>query len=91
MLSKALSSKGRTLSTARQVLRVLRFLQEHPEGVNPRGMAFWIGKSLHAAYYLLNTLCQRRGINLLLLHLNQSAFQSPLRFAKQRHSGPLNS
>ena len=51
-------SKGRTLSTAREVLRVLRFLQDHPEGVNPREVAFWIGKSLHTAYYLLNTLCQ---------------------------------
>lgn len=57
-MMEKLTSKGRTLSTAREVLRVLRFLQERPEGVSPKEVAFWIGKSLHTAYYLLNTLCQ---------------------------------
>lgn len=50
-------SKGRTLSTAREVLRVLRFLQQHPGGVTSKQVAEWLGKSLHTAYYLLTTLC----------------------------------
>ena len=58
MWSEPLSQRGRTLSTAREVLRVLRFLQTHPEGVKLRTVAAYLGKSPHTAYYLLNTLCQ---------------------------------
>jgi IclR family acetate operon transcriptional repressor len=58
MWLEPLSQRGRTLSTAREVLRVLRFLQTHPEGVKPRTVAAYLGKSPHTAYYLLNTLCQ---------------------------------
>jgi IclR family acetate operon transcriptional repressor len=58
MWLEPLSQRGRTLSTAREVLQVLRFLQTHPEGVKPRTVAAYLGKSPHTAYYLLNTLCQ---------------------------------
>lgn len=58
MWAEPLPQRGRTLSTAREVLRVLRFLQTHPDGVTPRKVAAYLGKSPHTAYYLLNTLCQ---------------------------------
>lgn len=48
----------RGLGTARAVLRVLTYLQEHPEGVTPSEVAAWLGKSAYTAYYLLNSLCQ---------------------------------
>ena len=48
----------RGLGTARAVLRVLSYLQKHPEGVTPSEVATWLGKSTHTAYYLLNSLCQ---------------------------------
>jgi hypothetical protein len=51
MWSEPLSRRGRTLSTAREVLRVLRFLQTHPEGVKLRTVAAYLGKSPHTAYY----------------------------------------
>lgn len=52
------SMGDRCLSTAREVLRVLRYLQEASEGLTPREVAFLVGKSLYTAYYILNTLCQ---------------------------------
>jgi len=58
MVERKAIPRGRTLSTAREVLRVLRFLQEHPQGVDPKEVASWIGKSSYTAYYLLNTLYQ---------------------------------
>nr|WP_038042038.1 IclR family transcriptional regulator C-terminal domain-containing protein [Thermus tengchongensis] len=51
-------ARGRTLSTAQEVLRVLRFLYEHPEGLTAKEVALKLGKSLYTAYYLLNSLCQ---------------------------------
>lgn len=58
MWAHSVPQRGRTLSTAREVLRVLRFLQAHPDGVTPREVAAFIGKSPYTAYYLLTTLCQ---------------------------------
>lgn len=51
-------ARGRTLSTAQEVLRVLRFLYEHPEGLTAKEVALKLGKSLYTAYYLLNSLRQ---------------------------------
>lgn len=51
-------SVGRTLATAREVLRVLKLLYEHPEGLTAKEVAAILGKSVYTAYYLLNTLCQ---------------------------------
>lgn len=48
---------GRGLSTARSVLRVLRLLSQHPEGVRADRVAAEVGKSLSTAYHLLASLC----------------------------------
>lgn len=58
MSTDAIPQKGRTLSTAQEVLRVLRFLTMRPNGVTPREVANHIGKSPYTAYYLLTTLCR---------------------------------
>lgn len=58
MWADVIPQKGRTLSTAREVLQALRFLQAHPDGVTPRMVAAYLGKSSYTAYYLLTTLCQ---------------------------------
>ncbi len=50
--------EGRSLATARAVLRVLSHLEAHPEGSTVREVAAFLGKSHYTAYYLLNTLCQ---------------------------------
>ncbi|RTI11800.1 hypothetical protein CSW30_01995 [Thermus scotoductus] len=50
--------EGRSLATARAVLRVLGHLEAHPEGITVREVAAFLGKSHYTAYYLLNTLCQ---------------------------------
>jgi len=47
----------RGLSTAREVLRVLAFLQANPEGVRADEVAQMVGKSTSTAYYLLVSLC----------------------------------
>jgi acetyl-CoA synthetase len=39
------------------VLKVLNFLAKRPEGVSSAEVAQLLGKSLHTAYYLLNSLC----------------------------------
>jgi len=46
------------LSTAREVLRALAFLQQHPEGVRAAEVAAVVGKSSSTAYYLLVSLCE---------------------------------
>lgn len=48
----------RGLSTAREVLRVLAFLQAHPEGARADQVARVVGKSTSTAYYLLVSLCE---------------------------------
>src|SRR5215216_1240409 len=48
---------GRGLSTARSVLRALRLLSEHPEGVRADRVAVEVGKSVSTAYQLLASLC----------------------------------
>jgi DNA-binding IclR family transcriptional regulator len=48
----------RGLSTAREVLRVLAFLQAHPEGARADEVARVVGKSTSTAYYLLVSLCE---------------------------------
>lgn len=47
----------RGLSTARDVLRVLAFLQARPEGARADEVARVVGKSTSTAYYLLVSLC----------------------------------
>ena len=52
------SGTGRSLKTARAVLRVLRFLAAHPTGVRTEDVARHLEKSSATASYLLNSLCQ---------------------------------
>jgi DNA-binding IclR family transcriptional regulator len=47
----------RSLSTAREVLRVLDYLLRHPEGLRADQVAEVVGKSVSTAYYLLTSLC----------------------------------
>lgn len=52
------TTRGRRgLSTAREVLRVLAFLQANPQGVRADEVARVVGKSTSTAYYLLVSLC----------------------------------
>jgi DNA-binding IclR family transcriptional regulator len=55
---EASPDEGRGLATARAVLRVLAFLDRHPEGVRAREVAAEVGKSTSTAYYLLASLCE---------------------------------
>ena len=48
----------RGLSTAREVLRVLVYLMDHPDGVRADEIAAVVGKSTSTAYYLLVSLCE---------------------------------
>jgi DNA-binding IclR family transcriptional regulator len=48
----------RGLATARAVLRVLSFLEEHPDGVRADDVAQVVGKSTSTAYYLLASLVE---------------------------------
>lgn len=52
------SGTGRSLKTARAVLRVLRFLAANPAGVRTDDVARYLDKSAATASYLLNSLCQ---------------------------------
>lgn len=52
------SGAARGLSTARAVLQVLTFLDDHPEGVRADEVAAVVGKSVSTAYYLLASLCE---------------------------------
>ena len=49
---------GRGLSTARAVLQVLSFLEQHPDGVRADDVAHVVGKSASTAYYLLASLVE---------------------------------
>ncbi len=49
---------GRKLSTVRSALEALAFLARHPEGVGAKEVARHLGKSLSAAYALLNSLVE---------------------------------
>jgi IclR family acetate operon transcriptional repressor len=49
---------GRSLKTARAVLRVLRLLTAERQGVRPEDVAELLDKSPATAHYLLNSLCQ---------------------------------
>lgn len=49
---------GRSLKTARAVLRVLRLLAANPAGVRTEDVARHLDKSSATASYLLNSLCQ---------------------------------
>jgi acetyl-CoA synthetase len=46
------------LSTVQAALRVLAYLAEHPEGVEAKEVARHLGRSLSAAYALLNSLVE---------------------------------
>jgi hypothetical protein len=48
---------GRSLMTARAVLRLLHLMAHRPEGVEPDTVADYLGKSRSTATNLLNTLC----------------------------------
>jgi acetyl-CoA synthetase len=48
----------RGLSTARAVLQVLSFLEEHPDGARADDVAQMVGKSTSTAYYLLASLVE---------------------------------
>ena len=48
----------RGLATARAVLQVLAFLEQHPEGVRADDVAHLVGKSGSTAYYLLASLVE---------------------------------
>lgn len=52
------SGTGRSLKTARAVLRVLRFMASQPLGVRTEEVAQFLDKSAATASYLLNSLCQ---------------------------------
>src|SRR5258708_38834643 len=54
----AATAGGRSLSTARAVLRVLAFLAQNPRGVRADEVAEVTGKSVSTAYYLLTSLCE---------------------------------
>lgn len=59
MVRTEIAAEGpRTLSTARSVLKVLRYLLEHVHGVTVAEVSQYLAKSPHTAYYLLNSLCQ---------------------------------
>jgi DNA-binding IclR family transcriptional regulator len=47
---------SRGLTTARAVLQVLSFLEQHPDGVRADDVAHVVGKSASTAYYLLASL-----------------------------------
>jgi DNA-binding IclR family transcriptional regulator len=51
-------SGRRGLTTARAVLQVLSFLEEHPDGVRADEVAHVVGKSASTAYYLLASLVE---------------------------------
>jgi len=56
---EAAPTRGRRgLSTAREVLRVLAFLQARPDGARADEVARVVGKSTSTAYYLLVSLCE---------------------------------
>lgn len=48
----------RGLATARAVLQVLSFLEQHPDGVRADDVAHVVGKSGSTAYYLLASLVE---------------------------------
>ena len=48
----------RGLTTARAVLQVLSFLEQHPDGVRADDVAQVVGKSVSTAYYLLASLVE---------------------------------
>lgn len=50
--------RGRTLATARAVLRLLDYLMAEPDGLTTGEVARRIGKSASTTRYLLNSLCQ---------------------------------
>jgi DNA-binding IclR family transcriptional regulator len=50
--------RGRSLATARAVLRVLDLLLAEPDGLTTAEVARMIGKSPSTARYLLSSLCQ---------------------------------
>jgi DNA-binding IclR family transcriptional regulator len=58
VLTREPTSPGRSLTTARSVLRVFTLLLEHPAGVRADEVARELGKSVSTAYYLLTSLCE---------------------------------
>ncbi|MDL5155204.1 IclR family transcriptional regulator domain-containing protein [Actinomycetospora termitidis] len=52
------TSGARSLKTAAMVLRALRLLGDHPEGLSPVEIAERLGKSPATARYVVNTLCE---------------------------------
>lgn len=58
LTGSAAAAGGRSLSTARAVLRVLAFLAQNPRGVRAHEVAEVTGKSVSTAYYLLTSLCE---------------------------------
>jgi DNA-binding IclR family transcriptional regulator len=58
LTGSAATAGGRSLSTARAVLRVLAFLAQNPGGVRAHEVAEVTGKSVSTAYYLLTSLCE---------------------------------
>ncbi|MEJ2863174.1 IclR family transcriptional regulator [Actinomycetospora flava] len=49
---------SRSLKTAATVLRALRLLGDHPEGLSASDLAEELGKSAATARYMINTLCE---------------------------------
>ena len=52
------TSGARSLKTAAMVLRALRLLGDHPEGLSPAEIGERLGKSSATARYMVNTLCE---------------------------------
>ena len=52
------TSGARSLKTAAMVLRALRLLGDHPEGLSPAEIGTRLGKSSATARYMVNTLCE---------------------------------
>ncbi len=52
------TSGARSLKTAAMVLRALRLLGEHPEGLSPADIGAHLGKSPATARYMVNTLVE---------------------------------
>src|ERR1700712_3993011 len=52
------TSGPRSLKTAAMVLRALRLLGDHPEGLSPAEIGAYLGKSSATARYMVNTLVE---------------------------------
>ena len=55
--ARAAGTSTRSLKTAATVLRALRLLGDHPDGMTPATLASRLDKSVATVRYMINTLC----------------------------------